>query len=283
MARFNFPSRLPRSTSVDSFPANLVAGNRNFYTEISFRTYSPRTGGFLSSLTGAISGVLDNTVSSYVTIPTGNVLRLPIPRKLNENYVLGWSEKSYTDILTSFSSNANPLATTLSAVSGIAGAAASATSFLSPITGYNVNPFLFVYFQRPNFKQYSFTWTLAARNQQESEKIRSIVNRIKERSSPTIDGLVMKFPDVVDISFAPDEVFGMLKMKPCVITSVMVDYTPAGPSFFNSKAPTLVSLTLNLKEIELWSQQDYTGAPSGSFFDAGEPYEGTGAEGAEGL
>lgn len=275
-AGFNFPSRLPRINSFQgslAYPLNLTTSRRNFYTSISFRRYeinfdeSPNEA--LNTLrTGvedALSGFSDFTrdnLTTYVSDDTN--IFLPIPRKLNENQVLSWSELSFTDILSSLgtSNYSNPATNVLRrTIGGVAGGLLSTGPTIarlsSPFTGVTVNPFVFVYFDRPQFKRYSFTWTLAARNRDESEAIQKIVLKLKERSSPTIDGLLMGYPDIVDINFAPDEVFGMLKMKPCVIEAVSVDYTPSGPSFFESNAPTMVNLTINLKEIELWEQSDY--------------------------
>lgn len=283
MSRFNFPTRLPRNSvvGIDAFPSNLITDTRNFHTEISFERYSfssvvegpfgtaagaigdvvgraaETTGQLLEGLGAAaqlFTGRTDvNNIVGYT--PDSSFIRLPIPRKLNENLTLSWNEISYTDLISNFGStplSPSPLrlARDIAVLSG-------------PITGVTPNPFLFVYFDRPNFKRYSFTWTLAARNESESLKIKNIVNKLKERASPTVNPLVMRYPDIVNIKFLPNEIFGMLKIKKCIIEAVSVDYTPAGPSFFNSTAPTLVNLTLNLKEIQLWSQQDYTAAEFG--------------------
>ena len=57
------------------------------------------------------------------------------------------------------------------------------------------------------------------------------------------------------ISFKPSGY--LFKLKPCAIIAVQVDYTGAGqPSFFKSGAPTIVNLTLQLKEYQLQSAQD---------------------------
>jgi hypothetical protein len=62
----------------------------------------------------------------------------------------------------------------------------------------------------------------------------------------------------------PDEM-GM-HFKNCAIISVQVDFTGAGaPSFFRgTNRPTVVNLTLQLKEIQLWDQTDYTGQTIGT-------------------
>lgn len=287
MARFNFPSRLPRNNRFAeglSYPLNLLSGSptsgRRFYTNISFKTFEVNFDeSFLTETgnEGLLADILDfrnvisnflnrgtqtirNSITSYRTDSTNIIL--PIPRKLNETHLLSWQDKSFTDYIsllgqTNDGNRGNPITRGLDLAGATAAGAVNLARNSSVLTGVSVNPFVFVYFDRPQFKRYSLTWTLAARNKEESDAIRDIVLKLKERSSPTIDGFLMGYPDIVEISFAPDDIFGMLKMKQCVIEAVGVDYTPSGPSFFDSNAPTLVNLTLNLKEIELWEQSDY--------------------------
>lgn len=268
MARFNFPSRLPSggAVGITTFPSNLIAGNRSFYTEMSLAKYrAPSTtglgsivsdvgsffGGFLGSAGETIEDVFNADLLSNQT-DTGNrivdtaVMRLPIPKKVNENQVLSWQEVSVTDIISSFATATPRGAARVAALRGIG----------SALTGAQINPYLYLYFDRPTFKRFNFTWTLPARNEEESKTIKDIILRLKKGSSPTTQGPIMLYPDVLNIRFYPDDIFGMLRLKPCVIESVSVDYTPSGPSFFESAAPTLVNITLSLKEIQLWEQND---------------------------
>ena len=54
-----------------------------------------------------------------------------------------------------------------------------------------------------------------------------------------------------------------MKFRPCAVNGVSVDYTGAGvPSFFKNGAPTVINLTLQLTEIQLWDQTNYTGGES---------------------
>lgn len=270
MTGFNFPSRLPNdvvTSGISTFPANLNAGNRSFYTEMSLSKYrAPTTtvlgdivsgvgsffGGFLASAGETIEDVFnfdllsDNLDTGRRTTDTA-VMRLPIPKKVNENQILSWQEVSVTDIITSFAAGSNIRnANRIAAVRGLG----------SALAGAQINPYLYLYFDRPTFKRFNFTWTLSARNEDESRTIRDMVLRLKKGSSPTIRGPIMLYPDVLNIRFYPDDIFGMLRIKPCIIEAVNVDYTPSGPSFFESNAPTLVNITLSLKEIQLWEQDD---------------------------
>ena len=68
----------------------------------------------------------------------------------------------------------------------------------------------------------------------------------------------MNYPNIANIFMLPSSDF-TFEFKPCAITSVQVDYTAGGqPSFFiGTNAPTIVNLTISVKEIELWTQEDF--------------------------
>ena len=64
----------------------------------------------------------------------------------------------------------------------------------------------------------------------------------------------MNYPKVALVSFKPANY--LFTIKPCAIISVAVDYTGAnGPSFFKNGAPTVVNLSLQLKEMQLRDAQ----------------------------
>ena len=70
-------------------------------------------------------------------------------------------------------------------------------------------------------------------------------------------GLLFTFPEILDIKLFPDDKF-MYKFKPCVLKGMSVDYAPNGPSFYRrTDAPTAVSISLDLQEIEFWTKNDF--------------------------
>ena len=120
------------------------------------------------------------------------------------------------------------------------------------------SPMMFLLFQRPEYKKFSFSWLLAARNQAEAKTILNICNLCKNAASPTNQGVLMGYPQVALIKINDDNLFGHLKFKPCVITSVSVNHTPlTNPSFFEDGAPVLVNLTLNLMEMQWWFRGEF--------------------------
>jgi hypothetical protein len=224
----NFPKKLDENRSIrsNSFPNDLVANGRNYYTQIQFVDYSV----FQQF----------NSFGAFAA-PAGGI-NLPIPIKLNENVVQHWQEFSLTNAVLGKLGE---------------GATGAALSVGSIATGLAVNPLMFLQYKRPEFKLYSLSWLLSPRTAQESQTIKNIVTQCKRASAPTNLGFLLGYPQVAMIRIHPNSVFGNLYFKPCVITSVQVDYTPnPTPSFFENGAPTTVALTLNLKEMQYWYRNE---------------------------
>lgn len=235
-----------------TFPNDLFAGGRNYATSIGFVKYNSALAKIASLIGGRAPGMLSDATSSLGNIigdvsgfsqPSGSVFNLPIPTKINDSSVFSWSETSATRFL---SQRAQGAASGLNTIAGIA-------------AGVAINPFLIMYFQRPNFRQFTFQWTLPARTPQESQTIKDIVNELRNEAAPQNFGTIgMGYPSLAIIRFLPNDVFGMLTLKPCAILNVTVDHTPAGPSFFrDTNAPTTVNLAIVVQETEIKWRGDY--------------------------
>jgi hypothetical protein len=74
-------------------------------------------------------------------------------------------------------------------------------------------------------------------------------------------GLFFSFPSMVTVSLFPSSEF-LYRFKPCVIDNITVNYSPGStPSFYRGTdaAPTAVTITISLKEIEYFTNKDFTG------------------------
>jgi hypothetical protein len=235
---YNYPTPPKKTLSYKSFPNDLTAPGRNFYTELTFMTYNVR----------------QQMTASALFTPSGGV-RLPIPRKLNDVQTLSWSPESGTSAAASILAGGlgGRAMATASALGGIGGA----------VAGVAVNPLLFMTFQKPNYKEHSLSWSLMPNTEQESRTIVDIVNYLKFNSLPRQDfgGALYRYPNILFVKLYPNDLFTMT-FRPCAVTSVSVDYTGAGtPSFFKNGAPVVVNIGLNLTEIQLWDQTNYDGGP----------------------
>jgi hypothetical protein len=239
----NFPRKPSSSINSNAFPSNLEANGREFCTVIQMVEYK-------------IAQQFASFGPATITNPAGSIT-LPVPRKINEAQTLSWGTISGTEKAMGLLGQA-VLTRARSAAGTIAGAVGVGA-------GIAVNPFLFMQFQQPNYKEHTLSWSLAPSNRQESETLRQIILGLKRDSLPELiaGGFFMDYPRIAMIRILPDDVFGCLKFKPCAIVSVQVDYSGSGqPSFFRDNAPTVVNLSLQLKEIQLWDRNDYiTGTP----------------------
>jgi hypothetical protein len=257
-ARFPQPrSRLPQTVV---FPNDLIIdSHRDFYTHLSFKEYNfvddilpgiftGGLGGLVGTVASEIKGIIDVTKTFLGTKGfsftqsqmIGDVL-LPIPKKINDATTLSWNDQSVLE--------------------KVAGGAASAISTSSFMSGVVINPFLFMFFQRPNFKEFVLQWTLTPNTEQESRTAINIINTLKKASLPTkvFYGGLLKYPHVVQVTLFPSVLKEHLTFKLCAITAVQADYTGAGmPSFFKgTNLPTVITLSLSLKEIELWDSTEF--------------------------
>ena len=235
MAVPNFPTKpgFGASSGGKSFPKDLNNGSREFSTQITFVEYD--------SPLNTVAGTDGMTISGGVT--------LPIPKRINDNEVVLWEEWSGLQA-------GETVARYIPFIGQAVAAVSSGVQMQSTFTGVTINPFQYMMFKRPAFKEHTFTWTLAPNSQEESDNLRDIIKECKKSAlPPTVTNWGMAYPKLALVSFKPSGY--LFKLKPCAIIAVQVDYTAAGqPSFFKSGAPTIVNLTLQLKEYQLQSSQD---------------------------
>lgn len=243
----NFPKPLDRKESIDSytFPSDLVNGDkRNFYTYIGITDYN-----ITQQFNNGLNNLGIGDFFRSFNVPRG-IIKLPIPVKLDDNLVLNWGQISLTDAA-------------LSAAGSLAPALKLAADFGGVAIGQALNPLMFLQFQRPDYRTFSLSWAMTPRNEKESVAIKKIITKCKQAASPKNNGFTLGYPQVLNIKMYPDDIFGHMVFKPCIINSVQVSYSGApNPSFLNSKskqgAPTVVTLTLNISEMQFWYRDEIT-------------------------
>lgn len=289
----NFPTPpSPRPSRILSMPSDLVADGRSYYTEVFFLDFrtakygvgstaasilnNTLSGGAATSIGGGIGGAVAGAVAGGVgNLLSGNVfgaiagavggaaaggflgtqlggftgafsssaLRLPIPNKINDILTLNWQDKSALDLVSSLVPGVSQTINVVNTAGAFAGVA--------------VNPLLYLAFNSQTFREFSFDWVLAPKNRQESEAVRSIVATFKNSALPT-KGFIMDYPLIAIVRMNPNNLDNNAIFKPMAITAVGANYTPNPvPSFFeNTGAPTIVTLSVKFKEIELWFRNE---------------------------
>jgi hypothetical protein len=247
----NVPLPPSRPKNNYSFPNDLMVGSRNFSMSFYFMDYRSQTtfGAAVGGIASLINRVAGTRLQTSYT-PSGSIY-LPVPKKINDVQTVVWDQTSGTQLAAQGMNGAG--------LGGVAQSMGLAADALGPLTGYAMNPFLFMQFKSPSFKEHTLTWTLTPNNEAESRTLREVVNLFKYYALPKQYGPIYDYPTIVFPQIHPSEYF-TFKFKPCAIISVQADYTGAGgPSFFRNGAPTNVNLSIQLKEIELWTKNNYDG------------------------
>lgn len=148
----------------------------------------------------------------------------------------------------------------LLALGGTAGGVAAGVSV---DTGLALNPHLAVVFQGVGFRTHQFTYKMIARNQQESDQIKDIINNFKYAMLPAYEagGLAFQYPDEFEIDFAETISPYLYDIGTCVLENVSVNYNGEGiPLFFETTgAPVSIELSLSFKETEIFTKKRIEG------------------------
>ena len=127
------------------------------------------------------------------------------------------------------------------------------------VLGATVNPGLSTFFEGIRFRNFSFTWTFAPKDETESLLIRRIINAFKVNSLPTFSSTsaILNYPLIVKPQYSlnsdPDNPGYITDFRYCAITDISVRYSPQGeaPSFYSgTHAPVFINCTIALQEIE---------------------------------
>lgn len=210
-------------------PLDLLNDDKSIYTQITFVPYN----------------ILNTVNDSYNISPLYNsgFVYLPPPKKIVEVPSVSWTPIDAVSAGASIS-NAFSAAYGAATAAGLAG-------------GLAPNPFLFMLFKHPNFKEYNLSWTVTAENEKETNNIKKILDLIKYNMLPEFLGAVYRYPNVAIIKYKDDNYTH--KFRPAVVKAIEIDYSGAGlPSFYQeTNAPTIINFTINITEITLWHKEKY--------------------------
>lgn len=142
----------------------------------------------------------------------------------------------------------------------------------SVASGTALNPHTTVMFKGMNLRSHNFHWNLSPRSASEGETLRKIIQTIKRNSLPSyqsaggqpsgtaLDRVLLRYPNVVDLSFVGLDQSYFYKFKTCMITQIEVDYSTSGNAFFagpNGSKPVMVRFSLSLMESKIHTTEDF--------------------------
>jgi hypothetical protein len=148
-----------------------------------------------------------------------------------------------------------------------------AEGVISSATGLAINPSLSMLFNGVEFRDFQLSWKLIPKNPEESVTIKNIIRFIKQNHLPTFSGtgssFLFNYPSLVQPTFVGVTRDYITQFKKCAIQQVQVNYAgEQHPSFYKgSSAPTVINLTLTLKEVEYVLSKDYGGNYRGDSVD----------------
>lgn len=200
------------------------------------------------------------------TVDTEYTVLLPVPSGLVDYVEVNWQPSELGivgDIADAFARGAGTQEDLIAQFTQGAGSAALralGTGAIGTLAqqsfGVAPNPNLSMAFRGPTLRSFSFVWTFAPKNPDESRKIQDIVRNMKSRTLPTMDSgatMLLGYPNMIQPRLYPNAM--EFNFKKCVIPRLNVSYSPTGiPSFFKgTNLPTFVQLSMNLVEIEYWT------------------------------
>jgi len=141
----------------------------------------------------------------------------------------------------------------------LGGTAGGVVSGVSVSTGLALNPHMAVVFQGVGFRTHNFTYKFIARNQDESDEIKDIINTFKYAMLPSYEagGLAFRYPEEFEIKFSTATEKYLYDIGTCVLQDVQVNYNGEGiPLFFeNTGAPVSITLGLTFKETQIHTKE----------------------------
>ena len=139
---------------------------------------------------------------------------------------------------------------------------------LSVTNGTAINPHTALAFEGVSLKNYSFNWRLSPKNVSEAETIRNIINVIKSQSHPSFESVggsssgslsrgLLKYPDLVTPMLIGLDPSHFWIFKPCMISSISVNYAPEGVAVQAGGKPAIIELTVEMTETVIRTRDDF--------------------------
>jgi hypothetical protein len=125
--------------------------------------------------------------------------------------------------------------------------------------GAILNPNLELIFNGPTLREFSFTFRMTPRDQDESKQIKGIINFFKSNMVPRSESIFLKRPYYFDIKYSGKGASGINQIKrKCALKSCSVQYTPDGSYMtYQDGTMTAYSMSLQFTETTPLTSEDY--------------------------
>jgi hypothetical protein len=148
----------------------------------------------------------------------------------------------------------------LAAIAETLAGAEGATGLVNRAFGQADNPYIEVLFESMGVREFTYNFTFAPRNEEETADAQSIIQLFRFHMAPELQGGQSRFltlPSEFDIHYmyigkdgtnSENDYYN--KIATCVLTTCDVDYTPGAVKSFADGAPTQITMNLTFKETE---------------------------------
>ena len=206
------------------------------------------------------------TGSARATKNSRNIM-LPMPPDLSTKYGAAYNTPDVGAIATGATfldqvTSGNFSEATVSTLRLLAEGSGDLGQVVTADRGVATNPFQAVFFQNPELRTHSFSYTLSPQSIDESSAIRNIITEFKKAMLPSFsDGskTFFNYPKVFEIEFRFDDY--LFEIGTSVLTSFDVSYHAENtPSYFDeTKAPTAVKIAMSFQETNILTAEDVGG------------------------
>jgi hypothetical protein len=123
------------------------------------------------------------------------------------------------------------------------------------------NPHLALLFDGVNLRQHSLSWKLSPKNEAEAKSLGTLIKFMKKASLPSYNQVVSKFaldyPNQVIVDFTGVDKDFKDSIKKSMVGNITVSIADDGPAFRKGGRPAIISVRLDLTEVEIRTAEDY--------------------------
>jgi hypothetical protein len=255
------------------------------------------TSGIISLANGRINGGVSNVQLTNPQAKIERTILLPVPENLNYNDSLEWSADKVTvldkmipgamaGIMSGDSSDVTNAIQGAAAggkigviLKALEGAGLNANAITQGIAGKVANPYTEQIFKGIGMRNFDLNWKLVPRSKSEQLKIHEMIKEIRKYALPNYSGSLgsvegsssrdslsdrwLEVPHIFRLSWKQPkggELKSLPKIKPCVLKTVNVSYTPdnvwATHMVGNDPYPVAYNITMSFGETEIITGKD---------------------------